>query len=405
MLTPWLGMGRSPGFQQCVGSGHGAWFVPLSCSSPQLNIAKNTWPVLSGFQEGPLNFPPTFKFDVGTNKYDSSVKKRKPAWTDRILWKIKSPSAGPGAAGCQPGRGGLSVSQLCYCSHMEYTVSDHKPVAAVFAVQFASKADTPPVEIYVADEWSRPEQAVVRFKMAADFHRSSWDWIGLYQEVLPLGRGEYILGYYSNNSSSIAGMTEPFQISLSRSEEGSEEEDDSTLVLLASKSRSPSPGKMKQHRSRSPTLAKFQGLILRPSSRERGTSRSPSPQSRRGLAGHLPALHLPKQEPGGRGAKAKEPGQAAECQEGNSGSFYQTAREQCGLWHVSADNLLARADPRNLGLLPALRLETIDQATGHRRGSVDQGYHCRRMSPTSPTGDPCSTSPREGDQAPGAGQP
>lgn len=41
----------------------------LSC--PQLNIAKSTWPVLSGFQEGPLNFPPTFKFDVGTNKYDS----------------------------------------------------------------------------------------------------------------------------------------------------------------------------------------------------------------------------------------------------------------------------------------------------------------------------------------------
>lgn len=40
-------------------------------SSPQLNIAKSTWPVLRGFQEGPLNFPPTFKFDVGTNKYDS----------------------------------------------------------------------------------------------------------------------------------------------------------------------------------------------------------------------------------------------------------------------------------------------------------------------------------------------
>lgn len=46
--------------------GHGA--LLLSC--PQLNIAKSTWPVLS-FQEGPLNFPPTFKFDVGTNKYDS----------------------------------------------------------------------------------------------------------------------------------------------------------------------------------------------------------------------------------------------------------------------------------------------------------------------------------------------
>ncbi|XP_065707714.1 phosphatidylinositol 4,5-bisphosphate 5-phosphatase A isoform X4 [Patagioenas fasciata] len=214
----------------------------------QLNIAKSTWPVLSGFQEGPLNFPPTFKFDVGTNKYDSSAKKRKPAWTDRILWKIKSPSVGLGAGGRRPSQGVLSVSQLCYCSHMEYTISDHKPVAAIFAVQFASKADKPPVEIYVADEWTRPEQAVVRYKMAAGFHRSSWDWIGLYrvgfrhpkdymsyvwarsddgdrflekqlcaqvmfsEEALPKGKGEYILGYYSNTSSSIAGVTEPFQV-------------------------------------------------------------------------------------------------------------------------------------------------------------------------------------------------
>ncbi|NXL39639.1 PI5PA phosphatase, partial [Glaucidium brasilianum] len=405
----------------------------------QLNIAKSTWPVLSGFQEGPLNFPPTFKFDVGTNKYDSSAKKRKPAWTDRILWKIKSPSVGLGAGGRRPSRGILSVSQLCYCSHMEYTVSDHKPVAAIFAVQFASKTDKPPVEIYVADEWSRPEQAVVRYKMAAGFHRSSWDWIGLYrvgfrhpkdyvsyvwarsddgerclekqlsvsglqvmfaEETLPKGKGEYILGYYSNTSSSIAGVTEPFQISLPRSEEGSSptdssgsssEEDDSTLVLLAPKSRSPSPGKMKRHRSRSPSLAKFQGLILRPSSRDRGMSRSPSPQSRRGLPGDIPTIHLPQEELGHCGAKAKELGWTADSQEGSS--FYQTVREQGGPRRVSADSPLARADPRNLGLLPALRLEMIDQALGRRRESADQGYPCRRMSPTSPPG--CSTSPKE----------
>ncbi|XP_075024270.1 phosphatidylinositol 4,5-bisphosphate 5-phosphatase A [Calonectris borealis] len=403
----------------------------------QLNIAKSTWPVLSGFQEGPLNFPPTFKFDVGTNKYDSSAKKRKPAWTDRILWKIKSPSVGLGVGGRRPSRGVLSVSQLCYCSHMEYTVSDHKPVAAIFAVQFASKADKPPVEIYVADEWSRPEQAVVRYKMAAGFHRSSWDWIGLYrvgfrhpkdyvsyvwarsddgerclekqlcaqvmfsEEALPKGKGEYILGYYSNTSSSIAGVTEPFQISLPRSEEGSsptdssgsssEEEDDSTLVLLAPKSRSPSPGKMQRHRSRSPSLAKFQGLILRPSSQDRGTSRSPSPQSRRGLPGGIPTIHLP-QEPGHCGDKTKELGRVADSQEGSS--FYQTVREQGGPRRVSADNPLARADPRNLGLLPALRLEMIDQAMSRRRESADQGYPCQKMSPTSPPG--CSTSPKEG---------
>ncbi|NWW27618.1 PI5PA phosphatase, partial [Falcunculus frontatus] len=407
----------------------------------QLNIAKSTWPVLRGFQEGPLNFPPTFKFDVGTNKYDSSAKKRKPAWTDRILWKIKPPSKGWGAGGHWPSQGVLSVSQLCYCSHMEYTISDHKPVAAIFAVQFASKVDKPQVEIYVADEWSRPEQAVVRYKMAVGFHRSSWDWIGLYrvgfrhpkdyvsyvwarsddgerclekqlcvsglqvmfsEEALPKGNGEYILGYYSNTSSSIAGVTEPFQISLPRSEEGSSstdssgsssEEDDSTLVLLAPKSRSPSPGKMKRHRSRSPSLAKFQGLILRPSSRERATSRSPSPQSRRSLPRNIPTIHLPQEELGHHGVKGKELEKAAESPEGSS--FYQTVQEQGSLWRVSTDSPLARADPRNLGLLPALRLEMIDQALGRRQESADQGYYpCRKMSPTSPPGS--GTSPKEG---------
>ncbi|KAM4891086.1 phosphatidylinositol 4,5-bisphosphate 5-phosphatase A isoform 2-T2 [Sylvia borin] len=404
----------------------------------QLNIAKSTWPVLRGFQEGPLNFPPTFKFDVGTNKYDSSAKKRKPAWTDRILWKIKPPSKGLGTGGQRPSQGMLSVSQLCYCSHMEYTVSDHKPVAAIFAVQFASKVDKPLVEIYVADEWSRPEQAVVRYKMAVGFHRSSWDWIGLYrvgfrhpkdyvsyvwarsddgerclekhlcaqvmfsEEALPKGNGEYILGYYSNTSSSIAGVTEPFQISLPRSEEGSSstdssgsssEEDDSTLVLLAPKSRSPSPGKMKRHRSRSPSLAKFQGLILRPSSRDRGTSRSPSPQSRCSLPKNIPTIHLPQEELGHHGVKSKELGQAPESPEASL--FYQTVQEQGGLRCVSADSSLARADPRNLGLLPALRLEMIDQALGWRRESADGRYYpCRGMSPTSPTG--CGTSPKEG---------
>lgn len=221
------------------------------------------------------------------------------------------------------------------------------------------------------------------------------------EEALPKGKGEYILGYYSNTSSSIAGVTEPFQISLPRSEEGSsptgssgsssEEEDDSTLVLLAPKSRSPSPGKMKRHRSRSPSLAKFQGLILRPSSRDRGTSRSPSPQSRCGLPGDIPTIHLPQEELGCRGAKAKEPRQTASSQEGSS--FYQTVQEQGGPWHVSADSPLARADPRNLGLLPALRLEMIDQALGWRRENTDQGYSSQRMSPSSPPG--CSTSPKE----------
>ncbi|TKS78666.1 Phosphatidylinositol 4,5-bisphosphate 5-phosphatase A [Collichthys lucidus] len=56
----------------------------------QLNMAKDSETVLEGFHEGPLKFPPTYKFDVGTDTYDTSGKKRKPAWTDRILWRLRA---------------------------------------------------------------------------------------------------------------------------------------------------------------------------------------------------------------------------------------------------------------------------------------------------------------------------
>ncbi|XP_040475683.1 phosphatidylinositol 4,5-bisphosphate 5-phosphatase A [Ursus maritimus] len=342
----------------------------------QLNMAKNTWPILKGFQEGPLNFAPTFKFDVGTNKYDTSAKKRKPAWTDRILWKVKAPGVGPSPSGRESHR--LQVTQHSYRSHMEYTVSDHKPVAAQFVLQFAYRDDVPLVRLEVADEWVRPEQAVVRYRIETVFARSSWDWIGLYrvgfrhckdyvayvwakhedvdgniyqvtfsEESLPKGHGDFILGYYSHTHSILIGVTEPFQISLpaselassstDRSSTSSEEEDDSTLELLAPKSRSPSPGKSKRHRSRSPGLARFPGLALRPSSRERrGASRSPSPQSRR----------LPRVAPD----RSSDGGSRGSSEEGPSG--------------LSGPWAFPPSVPRSLGLLPALRLETVDPGGG-----------------------------------------
>mmetsp|Transcript_41156 Transcript_41156/g.92422 ORF Transcript_41156/g.92422 Transcript_41156/m.92422 type:complete len:462 (-) Transcript_41156:3-1388(-) len=41
----------------------------------------------SCFQEAAITFAPTYKFDPGTDQYDTSKKKRTPSWTDRILWK------------------------------------------------------------------------------------------------------------------------------------------------------------------------------------------------------------------------------------------------------------------------------------------------------------------------------
>lgn len=43
--------------------------------------------VFQGFQESPINFAPTYKYDTGTNIYDTSDKMRVPSWTDRILFR------------------------------------------------------------------------------------------------------------------------------------------------------------------------------------------------------------------------------------------------------------------------------------------------------------------------------
>ncbi|XP_036954759.1 phosphatidylinositol 4,5-bisphosphate 5-phosphatase A isoform X1 [Acanthopagrus latus] len=271
---------------------------PMLWEKDQLNMAKDSETVLEGFQEGPLKFPPTYKFDTGTNTYDTSGKKRKPAWTDRILWRLRA-TAPAGTALSAGKRGsmsgltsGVKVTQHYYRSYMEYTVSDHKPVSSIFTLQFPYKVDVPLVTIMVEDEWNSIADAVAKFKVMPNFARSSWDWIGLYkvgfkhhkdyvgyvwakqeeadfqrqehqvtftEEELPKGSGDFILGYYSNNMSTIVGVTEPFQIQLptsgpdhsSSDSSDFSSEDDSTVVLMKTRSRSPSPRRSKHRRHRS----------------------------------------------------------------------------------------------------------------------------------------------------------
>jgi hypothetical protein len=86
----------------------------------QLTAARASRGAFDMFQEGPVFFAPTFKFDHRSATYDSSKKKRVPAWTDRVLYR---------AGNC------ASVDLVEYSSVSSIRCSDHRPVYARFLLK------------------------------------------------------------------------------------------------------------------------------------------------------------------------------------------------------------------------------------------------------------------------------
>lgn len=94
----------------------------------QLNIQMVAGQVFPWYQEMRVNFLPTYKFDVGTDKYDSSEKARIPAWCDRVIYKSNTKSGQDG---------GRCLKGLEYGSVQELRFSDHRPVYATFELDVA----------------------------------------------------------------------------------------------------------------------------------------------------------------------------------------------------------------------------------------------------------------------------
>ncbi|KAI3411704.1 IPPc domain-containing protein [Psidium guajava] len=102
----------------------------------QLRVEMEAGNVFQGMREAVVKFPPTYKFErhqVGLAGYDSSEKKRIPAWCDRILYRdSRSALESECSLGCP-----IVSSVVRYEACMDVTDSDHKPVRCMFNVDIA----------------------------------------------------------------------------------------------------------------------------------------------------------------------------------------------------------------------------------------------------------------------------
>jgi hypothetical protein len=103
---------------------------------------------LRAFNEMPINFAPTYKYDVGTDNYDSSEKKRSPAWCDRLLY-----------------RGLGRIKQTEYRRHDGIRVSDHRPVSGRFKIRVKTISDKRQI---LAKEKAEADFELVKRRIAGD---------------------------------------------------------------------------------------------------------------------------------------------------------------------------------------------------------------------------------------------
>lgn len=104
--------------RELLASSPGTGNFPILLKYDQLKTAIASGKAFAEFSEHAITHMPSYRYASNTSAdslgYD---RKRKPAWTDRIL-HMSAP--------------GVPVTQRSYCSHPQITMSDHRPVSADF---------------------------------------------------------------------------------------------------------------------------------------------------------------------------------------------------------------------------------------------------------------------------------
>ncbi|EDQ87577.1 uncharacterized protein MONBRDRAFT_27082 [Monosiga brevicollis MX1] len=97
------------------------------CQYDQLLMQRGSQKMFFGFEEGPIEFPPSYRYKRGTRdvyEYEkqkaSGIKINVPSYTDRIMWR-SFPN--------------LYIKQTSYGATTDIMTSDHSPVFATFDIQ------------------------------------------------------------------------------------------------------------------------------------------------------------------------------------------------------------------------------------------------------------------------------
>jgi len=104
--------------------------LDILLQADQLITVLKNGDAFSNFHESAISFIPTFKYNIGTDCFDTSEKQRTPAYTDRILCRTKKKD---------------TVSWVFYDSATTIQLSDHKPVFALFQCQLRPGRDNIPL--------------------------------------------------------------------------------------------------------------------------------------------------------------------------------------------------------------------------------------------------------------------
>ncbi|XP_014245943.1 phosphatidylinositol 4,5-bisphosphate 5-phosphatase A-like isoform X1 [Cimex lectularius] len=161
----------------------------------QLKAVMASGEAFSELIEPDITFKPTYKYFANSNEYDLG---RRPAWTDRILYKVNE-NVYENVT--------LSAKPDCYESVDEICVSDHKPVVATFTIKVFSNYAERCVRIAPIGNWYANTINKAFCFLGEDVQPSIWDWVGVFQDGFTSLEEYVAFIYISNNHTDLMGTT------------------------------------------------------------------------------------------------------------------------------------------------------------------------------------------------------